>query len=214
MLKIIRRLKRKILVTWWKLKNKNKDFTIISQNCVGGLIYNNFNLPFLTPTINLFIEGEDFVKLVENLKYYMSIKPEAINDEYIDPIDSNVRFPKIRIDDIEISCMHYKNCNEAIEAWERRKKRINYEKIYVIGNSWNLKDRIDLIDRLCNTAYPTVIFKTMDIEYENKKCINLIGDFWKRDKRGIVRPNLTDFKCGSIKRYFEDIFDFVSWLNK
>ena len=41
---------------------KNKDFTIISHNCVGGVIYHDLGLKFNTPTINLFFMAKDFIK--------------------------------------------------------------------------------------------------------------------------------------------------------
>lgn len=50
-----------------------QDITIISQNCVGGVLYNSLNLPFYSPTINLTIEGEDFVKLVGDINHYFSV---------------------------------------------------------------------------------------------------------------------------------------------
>ena len=46
---------------------KNTDFTIISSNCGGMLIYYDMELPYLTPTVNLSIEMNDFVRMVENL---------------------------------------------------------------------------------------------------------------------------------------------------
>ena len=67
-----RKLHRKIM----QKRNKNMDFTIIAQNCIGGVIYSDLGLQFLSPTINMFIEDENFVKLVENLEYYFSISAE------------------------------------------------------------------------------------------------------------------------------------------
>lgn len=101
---------------------RNKDITLLSQNCIGGVLYSEYGLRFQSPTINMFIENENFVKLVENFEYYMSITAEPITDCYIDPIDEKVKYPKIKVDDISICCLHYKDCEEAIEAWERRKK--------------------------------------------------------------------------------------------
>ena len=53
----------------WRKKNlipklKNKDFTIISNNCSAGFIYNNLKHEFLTPIINLMFEDEDYIKLI------------------------------------------------------------------------------------------------------------------------------------------------------
>lgn len=86
----------------------------------------------------MFIEDENFVRLVNNLEYYLSLDVQPLTDKYIDPIDPNISYPKIQVGDIELNCLHYKDCLEAIECWERRKLRVNYDNVFVIGNSWNM----------------------------------------------------------------------------
>lgn len=211
-IRAIRKIIREcILLKKFRRKNQNLDFTIISQNCIGGVIYADLGLPFNTPTINMFIEDENFVKMVENFEHYMKIKPIPKTECFIDPIDNSIKYPKIMIDDIEICCIHYKSCEKAIEAWERRKKRINYNNIYVMANSWNLHDDEELIRRLCNVQYKTIIFTEKD--FDETKCFKLPGEIWYKDERGIVRPNITDFIPYSCWRHFETFFDFVAWLN-
>ncbi len=202
---------RNMAVNSFRKKNKNKDFTLISQNCIGGVIYSDLGLEFKSPTINMFIEDENFVKLVENLEYYMSVEAEALCERFVDPIDNSIVYPKIKIRDIEVCCLHYKNCEQAIDAWERRRKRVNLNNVYVIGNSWNLHENEELIKRLSNTKYKTVIFTYHS--YSNDKCIQLTEKYWFKDKRNVVRPNLTDRMPYSVYKYFEKKFDFVRWLN-
>lgn len=197
----------------YRRRNQNYDFTLISQNCIGGVIYNDLGIPFYSPTINLFIEDENFVKLAENPEYYFSIEAQPLMDKFIDPINPSICYPKILIEDIEICCLHYHNCQEAIAAWERRRKRVNLNNMYVLGNSWNLHGNIKLIERLSNVDYPTKIFVLPD-EAINDKCIVLQDDFWHLDERGIVRPNITDLIPGDSFKYFEKMFDFVGWLNQ
>lgn len=211
--KAINKIRRIPLTKSYRRRLTAKDFTIISQNCVGGTIYSALGLPFLSPTINVFIEGENFVKLVENLDYYLLLTPTALTDNYIDPIDKSMHYPKILVGDIEICCLHYKNCADDISAWERRRQRVNLNNVFVIANSWNLFDDKQLIERLCNTKYKTLIFVTEDCNIDNEKCLTLKGNFWKKDKRGIVRPNLTDYMPRKAIRYYESMFDFVDWFN-
>lgn len=205
------RIIRKLIVTKFRLKNKNRDFTLIAQNCIGGVIYANLNLEFKSPTINMFIEDENFLKLCENFAYYMELKPEPLTDHYVDPIDESIVYPKIKIGDIEVCCLHYENCEAAIKAWNRRRKRVNLDNIYVIANTWNLHNRIDLIERLTKLKYKTIIFS--EKKYDYPQCFQLPGDFWKLDNRHILRPNITDNIPGSNYKYFEKFFDFVKWLN-
>lgn len=205
--------RRKKLEKKWQKRIKNKDFTLITQNCIGGVIYSDLGMKFTSPTINMFIEDENFVKLVENLEYYMKITPTKVTDCFIDPIDNNIKYPIIKIGDIKLNCLHYKNCEEAIEGWERRKKRINFDNIIVIANSWNLHENKKFIERIGRIKYKKIIFTYKD--YNKKYCIPLKGDFWRIDERGIVRPNLTDYMPNnSTYRYFEKIFDFVDFINK
>lgn len=207
----IRKVQRRYKNIVYRRKLKSKDFTIIAQNCIGGVIYSQLGMEFTSPTINMFIEDDNFTKLVDNLPYYMSMKPYPINDEYIDPIDSNIRYPKIGIGDIELCCLHYKDCEAAITAWERRKKRVNLNHVFVIGNSWNMHNNYDLIKHLSACKYPVHIFTTEEMQIPN--CQKLPGDNWQIDARGIVRPNITDTVPDSYLKYYELFFDYISWLN-
>ena len=205
------KVKRKILEAYFRLKNKNSNVTIISQNCIGGVIYHTLKMEFNSPTINMFIEDENFLKLVNNLQWYVDQRACAITDKYIDPIDPSVIYPKIRVGDIEICCLHYETCKDAIEAWERRKKRINFDNIVVIGNSWNMHNSEQLIQQLLECCYKTVVFSTE--KFNDDRVILLDEEIWRLDARGILRPNITDFIPNSAYRYFEKKWDFISWLN-
>lgn len=193
------------------IRLRNREITLLTQNCIGGVLYAEYKIPFQSPTINMFIEGENFVKLVERFRYYMEIPAQPLCECYVDPIDSSVRYPKIKIDDIEICCLHYKNCEEAVDAWNRRRVRVNLEKVFVIANSWNMHEDRKLIERVCQCEYPVICFTYHD--YGIKNCIPLKEDYWRLDKRGILRPNLTDYIPGKIYRYYESLFDFTSWFN-
>ncbi len=192
--------------------NHQSDVTFISQNCVGGVIYHMLGLQFSSPTVNMFIEDENFVKLVENPHHYFSVDAKPYNDCYVDKVgDDELVYPVIQVDDIFLCCMHYENCQEAVEAWNKRRLRVNYDKIFVISCSWNLHEREDLVKRVIDVTYPKVIFTTEEFNYP--QCVKLQGTVWKKDLRGAVKPNLTSFKGLNGKRYFTDEFDFVKWIN-
>lgn len=212
----IKKIRNKLLYeTHIKLLRKKlyaKEFSLITQNCIGGVIYHMFGLPFQSPTINMFIEDENFVKLAEAPEYYLKIKPIPIEDCYVDPIDDSIKYPVIGIDDVRLCCLHYKNCNEAIEQWERRCKRVHFDKLFIVANTWNLHDNIDLIKRIDNIKVPHIIFDDKGLEGDS--IVRLKGDFWHRDERGIIRPNITDISNDGYHRLFEETFDFVNWINK
>ena len=55
-------------------KLKIDNFSIISNNCIGGVIYNDLGKKFLSPTVNLYIKPTDFIKFLENMEYYLSLE--------------------------------------------------------------------------------------------------------------------------------------------
>lgn len=186
-----------------------QNFTIISQNCVGGVLYNSLGVEMMSPTINMFIEDENFLKLASNPKHYFSSQPFIIEEKRKSQ-HSDITFPVIGIDDIECCCLHYKNGKEAVDAWQRRCARVNYDKIYVVGNSWNMHENNELIEKMSQLPYPTVIFTFGKYNYEN--CVSL-SDRWFKDSCGAVQPPLTDFSFTGYKRNYEELFDFIEWLN-
>lgn len=63
-----------------KRKLKNKDFTIISNNCCGGLIYRTLGIKYNSPTVNSWISRKDFFVFCNNLKEYFSYELEEYKD--------------------------------------------------------------------------------------------------------------------------------------
>ena len=94
-------------------------FTIIASNCCGTMMYHDLGLPFLSPTINLNIGMEDFVRMVENLPWYMEQEIVEVKEKSSCPIGM--------LGDVRIGFIHYDTFEEAIQKWEDRKKRINWK---------------------------------------------------------------------------------------
>lgn len=109
-------------------KLKSTEFSIISNNCWGGTVYQKYGLPYKSPTIGLYILGHDFVKLCSNWKEYFSKELEFIDwdkSSYYNVLKNTNPFPVALLGDIEIYFMHYTSEEEAKEKWNRRLKRIN-----------------------------------------------------------------------------------------
>lgn len=98
---------------------KKKDFSIICSTCVGGVIYNNLGLQFLSPTIDMYMNNLGFIKFACDLKYYCSLD--------IDFIETEDKFPVAMCGDIKLYFNHSKTANDAEDDWNRRKARINYD---------------------------------------------------------------------------------------
>lgn len=129
-----------------KIKNKKlktTNFTIISNNCFGGIFYRNNALEYLTPTCGLAIMADEYIKFIYNLDYYLSIddiKEVKIEDsKYSDHLLKTQYSGVIgKIDDLEIMFLHYATIDDAREKWNRRKRRINKENIIFKFNDQNL----------------------------------------------------------------------------
>lgn len=160
--KKIIRIKIRQLIARVKREISIKNVTIISQNCIGGVFYHDMGMKFTSPTINLFINGPDFVRLVQNLKYYMESNLEmSWEEEY--PIG-------ILGDDVRIDFMHYQSCEEAKEKWEKRAKRINWDKIVVFSTDRNgFTEEVFLEWK--KIRYPRVFFTSNKMFIEEKNTV-------------------------------------------
>lgn len=145
--------KRRCFICKQKIKKirsliKPTNITIISQNCIGGTLYHDLGMKFLSPTINLFIKEPDFMRFVLNLDYYIRCPLEMRWGE---------EYPVGMLDDIEIHFMHYETCKEAKERWNNRKLRINWENIIILCTD---RDEFDekVYSQWKNISYPKILF--------------------------------------------------------
>lgn len=118
----------------FKKRLNNTGFTILTPNCMGGLIYHRLGERFNSPTIDLNMQTSDFCAFLENLDYYLA--QDVL--ECVDPKPSvNAPVGIIKgngsdIRDIRINFIHYDSFDKAREKWNIRKKRIVPENTYVI----------------------------------------------------------------------------------
>lgn len=105
--------------------------SILIDNCWGGITYHRLDLEFKSPLINMFESTSDYLKLLKNLKQYMSYELELI--EYnADGADGISHYPVVRCGDVTLHFNHYHTFEEAKSCWERRKQRINYDNLLVM----------------------------------------------------------------------------------
>ena len=201
MFSLIKRIEWRIYKELKKRKLRNYNPTIISSNCNGGIIYHDLNLPFNSPTINLSMDTDDFIKLVSNMKYYLG-------QEIVEIEDKNHQFPCGMLDDIKIRFNHYDTFEEAVYKWNERKKRINWDNIYIMGIDGD-KASYSSLKKFDKLPYKNkVIFTHRD--YPEIKSSYKISGFEDKDEVGVL---IYFKKRFFIRRYLDD-FDYVSFLNK
>ena len=108
--------------------DRENPFSIISSNCVGGVILHELGLKFNTPTINLFFVPRDYLEFIQNLKYYTT---EAGMVEL--SMDKKHNYPRGILDDkIVIHFLHYDSYSQAYSKWMDRCNRINFENLIFV----------------------------------------------------------------------------------
>ncbi len=111
---------------------QNREFSVIASNCTGTLPYRFLKIPYATPTANLLFYAPCYLKFVKNLEYYLN-QPLRFTAQSRYPRGEQTRqefehfFPIGVLDDIEVHFMHYHSESDALEKWERRKQRINFD---------------------------------------------------------------------------------------
>lgn len=142
-------------------------------------------MQYLTPTIGLGFENEDFIKFLENPDYYYNqdLKPivevqKQVNDEW--------GYYDCSCGDIKILFRHFRNVEDAINKWNRRKQRIVKDNIIVKFTYF--EDNVDktLIDRFVNLPYKKLILFVKDEaiynEYKDKcVCVYFPKDTYKSE---------------------------------
>lgn len=100
-----------------------KSFCIISDDCWGGQLYRQLKIPYLTPTVGLWIEPEDYLRYVEEF--------HKIHQEDLIFIETDKKYPVATLSGIKIHFMHYQNQHEARSKYWKRYHRIKNCKIFI-----------------------------------------------------------------------------------
>lgn len=179
---------------------KNQEFSIISQNCVGGVILHELEQRFDSPTVNLFFSAKDYLKFISELDYYLGLELRQIETKY--------PYPVALLGDVTIHFMHYKSFEEAKSKWVERKKRIHFDNLYFIMVQG--KDCTDqMIKQFDLLPYENkVIFTARDYP-EFKSAVHLKGT---ELANGSV-TDLCQYRSKFTGKRLIDSFDYVGFLN-
>ncbi len=207
---MVKRLLRSLIVTikdqeqilYKKRKRKrldNLNFSIIASNCVGTIIYHDLDLPFLSPTINLTIEMDDFIRFAENLKWYM--------EQEIVELKGEKGCPAGMLGDVKINFVHYDTFEEGVRKWEERKERINWDNLLLIGSERDgcSYETLERFDRL---PYENKVILTR-VRYPEISSAYCIEGFEAKEELGMV----LNYKKQFFRRRYLDDFDYVAFIN-
>lgn len=190
---------------FYRKRYTNSNVSIISMNCTGGVLYHDLGLKFLSPTVNMYMRAEDFIKFCENLNSYLAIDEMKPCDDI--SIVGNRKYPVAWLGDLLLFLVHYKSVEQAQEKWNERKSRINRDKIVILdtdreGMTPDLMDRFELL------PYKKVMF--IHKPFENRPSyFHYLPGYETEDCVGIITDGVGWFGYRPIDR-----FDWVGFLNE
>lgn len=198
---LLQRIEWRLYMEIKRLRLKNKNATIISSNCNGTFIYYDMRRRFLSPTINLSFDINDYVRFLENLRWYM--------EQPITPYpDDRFAYPCGMLGDIEIRFNHYKTFDEAIAKWEERKRRIDWDNLFILGIDGD-NCTYESLRRFDALPYKNKVIFTHIPRPEIKSAFYIPG-FENESGMGVA----LNFKDQFLVRRYLDDFDYVSFLNR
>lgn len=195
---------RRVLRYFYRRKLRNTDFSLITNNCIGGIISHDMHLRFLSPTINLGFDDAEFIRFVANLDEYLRLPVEEVVEK---KCDYPVGVIHGSAGMVRIFFMHYKTFEEAVAKWEERKKRVNMDNIYVImeGNSCDEK-MLEDFDKL---DFEHKVVLTDGIHENIRSSFPILGDFYGKS---YWYGKLLEYPKNGFHRYLE-CFDYVKFFN-
>lgn len=173
---------------------RDRKLSLISQNCIGGVLYHDMDAEFLSPTINLFFNGPDFVKFVLNLKHYLGMELVLSWGE---------TYPIGYLDDVKIHFMHYDTCREAKAAWDRRRERINWDTIVVLCTDMEGFSR-EVFEQWKGISYPKVLF-TANPEFTGELGSVFYPQYQSKGHVPDLIPNREFYKNGTLAKIVNSI---------
>lgn len=190
-------------------KLKNHDFSLITNNCVGGVICHNLNMPFRSPTVNLWMTSNEFLRFVNDLPYYLNCPVEEIHEEGISyPIGLLRRGEET----VRLYFMHYDSFAQAVEKWSARAKRVDFNHLYIIldypAHSSSPEQQAQIKETFDTLPYLHKVMLTKPDGVHGQGIVNM--EVYNKDYTpGLILTRKGDY---SVKRYLDD-FDYVSFLN-
>ena len=110
---------------------RNRDFTIVSNNCWGAHIYQQLGRSYQTPFIGVFLAPACYVNLVSQFRWHLSRPIRFVSQSRHANINGYRKAQGLRYpigclgDDVEIQFLHYESESEAAEKWNRRLSRVS-----------------------------------------------------------------------------------------
>lgn len=143
--------------------------TILADDCWGGFVYHYLGLAFSSPLINVLWDKSEYAKFIQAPLFYLETELTMVREGDLRvglfPIGKLGKNGK----EVQIQFIHNVDFYEAKQQWDRRKKRINSDNLFVkMGFGMSNKDVKEYIGAFCNCKYNKILFYNGDEEIEGK----------------------------------------------
>ena len=160
---------------------KNTDFSILANNCWGGIVSRDRHLPYNSPTCGTYFFSKDYLRFLGDVHGYLAMEMEEVpvnESKYADKL-LELHGPDTviaRLRDVEIVMLHYPTFAEAKAKWERRAKRIRWDNLLVKYSDQNEFEPEDF-DTFRSLNFKNKLFLTTNPDYQSDFTV-VIPDEW------------------------------------
>lgn len=159
--------------------------TIITDDCWGGYVYHYLGLEFSSPLINTLWDKEEYIKFIRDPLFYLGTELTMVREgdlkSGIYPVGKLGRDGKY----VAMRFVHNADFCEAKQQWNRRKKRINQDNLFVkMGCSISDVDINDYLNAFDDCKYKKILFYNGDEDIKGKFNTNRF--IWQERKAGHV----------------------------
>ena len=160
---------------------ENLDFSILANNCWGGIVSRDRHLPYNSPTCGTYFFSKDYLRFLSDVHRYLDTELEELPvresryaEELVSLHGENVVLG--RMEDVEVVLLHYPTFAEAKEKWDRRKQRIRWDNLLVKYSDQNGFAPEDF-ETFRALPFANKLFLTTNPEYRSE-FTRVIPDKW------------------------------------
>ena len=164
MLALIKKVRRNLIDSFIYNQHKKCSFngSIISNDCWGAEFYIRSNIEYNTPFVGLMLYAPCYISFLENFEENLNAALTFTSHTKYKDLqerreEENDFYPIGKIDEIEIHFLHYTSEEEALNKWERRKRRIKKDNLFVKFDCSKDDATLDLVKRFKNLEFQNAV---------------------------------------------------------
>jgi uncharacterized protein (DUF1919 family) len=141
--------RRQLAARLMRRRVTNRDFTIVSNDCWGGMAYEELGLRYDSPFVGLFLTPEDYMQLLRRLRFYCENRIEFVTRSRNEQINAwreviRKQYPIGHLGgEVEVHFLHYTDRDEAAAKWKRRAERVHWDNL-LVKICWHDEPRMEL----------------------------------------------------------------------